>query len=393
VPALQRGTDSRFWKRILSAVLVGAIVAFALLNRSMVSEAAGILRDANLRYVAVAAVFSLLSVVNRGEMFRFAHRAVGLETGRRDMANVAAAAYALNKVAKTAGAGGVALFVRAGALRAHAAGTVAAAYMVGSVSAQIGLGVILAIACVSAVVTGAISSTWLGTVLGFIAYLILMMLVVLVASRSRERLQWLYDRGARIVSGVARRFGRRGPNGEGAVIDDFYDAVHSIRRRPASFWAAVGHASLDKMIGAMVLANALAAVGADISFASVLQAFAVALVAAMVAFVPGGLGAVEASMVAVLVSQGLDLPTAGAAVVIFRLIDLWVPLIIGTLAARTLVASSAARPLGQAPSPSPDPTDCEHLPTQSLPAQNPPAQTLQEALALVPLHTEEPANL
>lgn len=49
---------------------------------------------------------------------------------------------------------------------------------------------------------------------------------------------------------------------------------------------------------------------------------------------PGGVGGVEAALIAVLTGAGVDSATAAAAVVVFRLVTYWLPVIPGYICLR-----------------------------------------------------------
>ena len=62
--------------------------------------------------------------------------------------------------------------------------------------------------------------------------------------------------------------------------------------------------------------------------------YATALAASMVTIVPGGVGTVEASTAALLITAGASAGSAAVAVALFRLFDLWLPLVTGAVLAR-----------------------------------------------------------
>ena len=83
--------------------------------------------------------------------------------------------------------------------------------------------------------------------------------------------------------------------------------------------------------------------------------YALGLAAAMVGPLPGGLGATEASLTALLVAAGAAAPAAAAAVLAFRLFDFWLPTAIGlAVGARS---SRARRDVVAAPVPVPAPAE------------------------------------
>lgn len=340
-PVRVRRCGTRTTLGLLTLAIVGVVGGRAGLFGAKVStvliDATEALRSAHPVAVAVAIGFSLVSVLNRGRMHQEAHHCVELSARLVPMVLVSSAAYALNKIAKAAGAGGIALFVRHGNRHDRSSGSVTAAYMVASVCAQLGLGLIVASAFLTALRDGSPGRIWIGTVAGLGVWMFITAVVMGLVLRSRDRVRSVVALGMRALGWVARRFGRSGPSTEAAVVDDFFDAVLAVRRNPQSFFRTLCFATVDKLLGALALTYALMATGASTSFTTVLQAFAVGLVASTVAVLPAGVGAVEASMVALLAQRGVDLPTASAAVVIFRLIDLWVPLAFGSVAARHLV--------------------------------------------------------
>jgi len=87
-------------------------------------------------------------------------------------------------------------------------------------------------------------------------------------------------------------------------------------------------------VGAGILWASLAAVHVHVGPLAVFAAFVASVLFSFVGFVPGGLGLVELSMVRVLTSFGAPKVPAVAAVVIYRLLDLWLPVLVGAFTAR-----------------------------------------------------------
>jgi len=79
----------------------------------------------------------------------------------------------------------------------------------------------------------------------------------------------------------------------------------------------------------VALLFSLQAVNSHLALSSVMLAFSFAIWLGAVIPVPGGVGSVEAGLVGALVAFNLALPQAVAAVLIFRLISFWLPLILG----------------------------------------------------------------
>jgi uncharacterized membrane protein YbhN (UPF0104 family) len=94
------------------------------------------------------------------------------------------------------------------------------------------------------------------------------------------------------------------------------------------------HAVLSKVLGALALTAAIAAVGLPVSAAGALIIYATALAASLLTIVPGGIGTVEASTTALLIGAGATAGGAALAVALFRLFDLWLPVLTGAAVAR-----------------------------------------------------------
>ncbi len=91
---------------------------------------------------------------------------------------------------------------------------------------------------------------------------------------------------------------------------------------------------LSKLLGALALAAAVTAVGVPVNAGGALVIYTTALAASMLTIIPGGVGTVEASTAALLIGAGATAGAAALAVALFRLFDLWVPVLTGAAAAR-----------------------------------------------------------
>jgi uncharacterized protein (TIRG00374 family) len=76
----------------------------------------------------------------------------------------------------------------------------------------------------------------------------------------------------------------------------------------------------------------LAGLGVHLGLATTLLVYTLTLMASLVGPIPGGVGVADASLGALLLANGVAGPTAAAAVLAFRLLDLWLPLLVGAAA-------------------------------------------------------------
>jgi undecaprenyl-diphosphatase len=110
-------------------------------------------------------------------------------------------------------------------------------------------------------------------------------------------------------------------------------------RRPAKAARLLGGAGGVTACYILALYASLEAFGADLPLARVAVAYLAGAAVASVSPTPGGLGALEAALVAGLTAAGAPTGPAVAGVLAFRLLTFWLPILPGWLAYRTLRAN------------------------------------------------------
>ena len=105
--------------------------------------------------------------------------------------------------------------------------------------------------------------------------------------------------------------------------------VGDIARQPSKMLELFGGSSAITMGYILALEVAVSAFGAGPAFTSVALVYLVGSAVSSVAPTPGGIGAVEATLIAGLTSAGMPSANAVAAVILFRLATFWVPLLPG----------------------------------------------------------------
>ena len=111
---------------------------------------------------------------------------------------------------------------------------------------------------------------------------------------------------------------------------------------------------LGKLLGCAGLFMVLTGLGIHLGLATTLLIYTLTIMAALVGPLPGGIGVADASLGALLIANGVAGPTAAAAVLAFRLLDLWLPLFVGAAAgARQYRRNRAAGRPGRARAPAP----------------------------------------
>lgn len=111
-----------------------------------------------------------------------------------------------------------------------------------------------------------------------------------------------------------------------------------VLRRPGKAAQLLGGSAGVTLTYALALACCLAAFGAHLPLVSTVAVYLAGAAVASVSPTPGGLGAMEAALVAGLTAVGASTGPAVAAVLAFRLLTFWLPILPGWLAYRALRA-------------------------------------------------------
>ena len=179
---------------------------------------------------------------------------------------------------------------------------------------------------------------------------------LLAAAAAGALLRLLRNPGARshlerTAAGVmtrARRVTRRpAPTGTADSVGSFLRRItqHRLGRRDTA--AVGGLALLNWVADVLCLAAAITAVGAAVPWTGLALAYVAGTGVAGLRLTPGGLGVVEAAMATGLITVGLGVPEAIAAVLLYRLVAFWLVLVAGWVA--FLVARRADGPRGSTP--------------------------------------------
>lgn len=314
---------------VMIVIVASAIAVFAAGQGGLVRNLVVGLGTIDPMLLGIGLACSILSIVNRGVLNRCAHRAVGLETGVGEMTSTAAAGFAAQKMIKSAGAAGLAVFVRRGRRRGHDAASIVAACLLTAIASFASLGILLAATIVVLAVSGGLSGWWIAAAIAFAVYALVVGTALSFVLRSDRAATWVWRRVQSI------RFRRRpGHAADQPMPDVMLEALRTARRRPALMARLLAQAVLSKVLGAVMLAVAVFAVGLPLDVTTALVVYSSALAASMVSIVPGGVGTVEGSMTALLVAAGGAAGASALAVAVFRLFDLLVPVVVGALAAR-----------------------------------------------------------
>lgn len=281
------------------------------------------------RWLVVGLIAMLCGFVNLGLMHCAAQRAVGVASSPRQMILVSLAANMLNLVVKSGGMAGMTMLISDGRRRGVSRGSVIAAYILVVTLAEIALALLLVVALATVLASGRLTATE-GIAGGlFACYLAIRVAIFVVAWRSRVALRRMFAWPTRTWS---RLRCRQAVEPSHASADDLFDALQIIRVAPTLALPTARHALVVDLIGVIELWAVCHAIGAGISLYVAFVGYVVSVLFTIVSVLPSGLGTVELSLGAVLVSFGVTTAAAIAVVVLYRLFELWLPLLVGSLA-------------------------------------------------------------
>lgn len=329
----QRSERRAWWRRHRRTILgvVGLVVIGVLIYR-VVPEFAGIgattkrLRNANVWWLVAGLFLEGLSLGGYVLLFRIVFSCNGVRIGWGASYEITLAGTVATKLLAAAGAGGLALTawaLRASGLSARAVARRLVAFDAILYAVYMGALIIVGIG----LRTGAFGNggPWALTILPAIfagAIVALVLSALLVPDDIERRLRKLArgrPRLGRALGGLATI-----PH---TVRTGTLVAISTVRKRPLSFVAAIAYWGFD----IAVLWVGFKAFGGAPSVAVVILAYFVGALANLLP-IPGGVGGVEGATIGTFLAFGTNGSAAVLAVLAYRAISFWLPLLPGSVA-------------------------------------------------------------
>ncbi|MFY1678678.1 lysylphosphatidylglycerol synthase domain-containing protein [Streptomyces sp. WMMC905] len=307
----------RIRPRTLISLIAGAIGAYFLLSQ-LTDYEFGLIANAEWGWVAAAALFSALSYIAAAlALLGFVPERVPFP--RTVVAQVAGSFV---KIVAPAAVGGVALntrfLQRAGVRPGLAVASVGASQL-------FGLGCHILMLLAFGYLTGIEKTPSLSPSRTVIAGLLTVAVLVLVATSVPFLRKFIATRVRSLFAGVVPR-----------MLD--------VLQRPQKLVTGIGGMLLLTACFVLCLDASIRAFGggaASVSLAGVAVVFLAGNALGSAAPTPGGLGAVEATLTVGLIAIGLPSEVAGPAVLLYRLLTLWLPVLPGWLAFNHLTRKQA----------------------------------------------------
>ena len=326
---------SRRAQVVLRVVLVLAGVVLVVVFRHRIAEWWDALVGVAWKWVLLAAVVQLVAMQCLVQQQRILLRTGG---GGASVGAATSIVYAGTTISASLPFAGAAASAAYTYRRLHALGNAPA--LIGWVLAVSGIAATASLAAVLAL-GSAMTGSPAGALGAFVATAagVLPVLGLVLAFRHAPTRAAL----VRVVSRVARRLGRWVPAlRTGSVeekIDDFLTSLGTFRLGAPTAAGAGLLALANWLLDAACLALSLKAVGAPVPWQGLLLAWAAGALVASARLTPGGVGVVEAALASALVASGLPASQAVPAVLVYRLVSLWMLLAIGAV---FLLAGSGA---------------------------------------------------
>jgi uncharacterized membrane protein YbhN (UPF0104 family) len=199
------------------------------------------------------------------------------------------------------------------------------------------LALLLPVGAVLAVIGGQTGAIALGAVV-FAAGAVAAAAFVPTALRRPERAGVLVER---VIASIARGRVRRwvDPAKLGSLVSTGIASAAQLFRNRRALAAASAWALANWLLDFMVLLTLTATIGGETALLPLLLVYVVGQLLAAVPITPGGVGVVEATMTGMLVAAGAPAGEAIAAVLGYRLVSHWLPIVVGLLFFPTLAVS------------------------------------------------------
>jgi len=316
----------------LLAVATFLLFLFVVLHRGELEQLARVLRHADWLLLIFAVIAQAFFQLNEATIYWVMYRILGYRPPMSRVLQLTLAASFVNRMAPSAGLSGTTLFAERMSRRGIPAGRTVtvnvARYMLdyGAFLVVLGFGMLYLaghheltrLEVKAALAFGALTLSGLGVG------------VVLVSRRDvlARFAAWI----GRALGGIARRLHPKRAltqAGTAELVEEVLSAVALLARARGQTLALLVMAFFIHIFDLLSLVIVFAAVGRLPHLGVMIAGYGLAYLAGFVSLVPSGLGVFEASMTAVYVSLGIPLATAAVVTLIYRLVSLWLPLLVG----------------------------------------------------------------
>jgi uncharacterized protein (TIRG00374 family) len=317
--------------RILGVVLVVFGGWFVVSHSSDFLPALGKVISLGPTALPIGLAIVATGILVRGVQARASFRLVELDAPLAPMVKLSATSYATNKVVKSAGAAGLVPYLAHADKTSASRARVTAAYLSAKVAETISMCLIVVLALVAGAATGSLHGPALYGAIGSGVYALVVGTVLVLLACRRSLVVSIAVRARAFAARMRTRFGRPHREVDGCAGHELACAMERMRADWRAASALLGTAVLGKLLGCAALALVLTGLGIHLGMATMLLVYTLTIMAALIGPLPGGIGVADASLGALLVANGVPAAAAAGAVIAFRLLDLWIPLLVGAV--------------------------------------------------------------
>jgi uncharacterized protein (TIRG00374 family) len=307
----------------MAAALAG-VVGLGWLERRSVRHSFAVLGDAHLWPIPLAIFAESASMMTLARLQRRLLRAGGVRLSLTSMVMIIYASNAISISIPIAGypmsaAFSFRSFARRGADRSLAGWVLTVSGVIATVAFTL-------VVAVGGMLSGNTAASLVGA-LGALATVVPLLgcLIALRDERLRARLESV---GAWVLR-LAQRVMQRPQSEPRELIKATVERITGLRLKGRGWAYLIFLATLNWVANIACLALAIVAVRSPVPWSGLILAWSAGMGAASFGITPGGLGLVEAALVAALVAAGVHVPEAVAAVLVYRLISFWLVDMVG----------------------------------------------------------------
>ena len=321
----RRGRVFKALRRIIFFLLI-VVVLYLLLPRLVGPEKAlGLMRQARWPLVAVAVIVEFIALSGYANLFRHLFGVLDIRLRYRTVFNIVLAGLSFSHIFGAGGAAGMVVTYNALLKRGVQHGLIFVAIAAQNFFNYIVLWALFLIALVSVVSSGRLNPLSYVFSLLLMGFLLWLTGYGLYLYRHRSKMRRRVAQAAALVNRLYRRERIRADH-----IDDWLDSLFVGMRRMSTHRGAkrtaVAYSCVFWLFDMLCLYLVFIAFGYHVAPTALIISYAVAYGAGTLAPTPGGLGAVEGLLIAMLVSFDVPSAEAIAVVLVYRFINFWLPI-------------------------------------------------------------------
>ena len=307
-------------KRLIALASLVAVGVVAWGARTELADAVQVIRSLHPWVLVVGLVLEAGVVAALAQVYRASLAVTGQQIGYAQGLQVSMGAFTLSRALPGGGAAGAVW--AAARLRQYGVPQTraAAGVVIEGLLAMVTLGGIVTVGAVAALFRGRVTTGGLVAACAVPAAFALLAWVGVAGVRSASMRQRFFAIARRVIPGSGARADRWA-----ATADDLAEAMAAGH----GFVPVIGWSALNWGLDILALWLVFIGLGVQLEVGVLILGFGVANLVTALPHTPGGLGLVEAGMTGTYVALGTDTAVALAAVLAYRVISFWIPVLVG----------------------------------------------------------------